>query len=149
MILLFGMCVDKSDSNLTLNERGNIDLNKPYDLNQKVYDEMIEGMKMFANEIGKNGSNDIAVVLWDKTGKTQITAYRLGGCPMGNDSTDGVVSSFGEVFRDESDLKYENLYVVDGSIIPTSLGVNPSLTISALAFRIAEHITGNKKYWPR
>ena len=149
MILLFGMCVDKSDSNLTLNERGNIDLNKPYDLNQKVYDEMIEGMKMFASEIGKNGSNDMAVVLWDKTGKTQITAHPLGGCPMGKDSTDGVVSSFGQVFKDESDLKYENLYVADGSIIPTSLGVNPSLTISALAFRIAEHITGNKKYWPR
>jgi choline dehydrogenase-like flavoprotein len=32
--------------------------------------------------------------------------------------------------------KYERLYVTDGSIIPTFLGVNPSLTISVLAYRI-------------
>ena len=34
--------------------------------------------------------------------------------------------------------------MVDGSILPNALGVNPSLTISALASRIAEQITGNK-----
>ena len=149
MILLFGMCVDKSDGKLILNEKGEVDLSKPYDLDQKVYDDMIDGMKMFANEIGKNGINDMAVLLWNKGGKSQITAHPLGGCPMGKDSVEGVVSSFGEVFRDGSDIKYENLFVADGSIIPSSLGINPSLTISALAFRIAEFITGNKKYWPR
>ena len=149
MILLFGMCVDKSESSLVLNEKGEVDLSKAYDLDQNVYDEMIDGMKLFANEIGQNGINDMAVLLWNKGGKSQITAHPLGGCPMGKDSVDGVVSSFGEVFRDGSDMKYEHLFVADGSIIPSSLGINPSLTISALAFRIAEYITGSKKYWPR
>jgi cholesterol oxidase len=35
---------------------------------------------------------------------------------------------------------YEGLYIADGSMIPTALGVNPSLTISALALRIADNI---------
>ena len=35
---------------------------------------------------------------------------------------------------------YEGLYIADGSIVPTALGVNPSLTISALALRIGDKI---------
>jgi cholesterol oxidase len=61
---------------------------------------------------------------------------------MGEDAATGVVNSFGQVFRGQSGRNiYENLYVIDGSIIPSPLGVNPSLTISALAFRTSEHIT--------
>jgi cholesterol oxidase len=41
------------------------------------------------------------------------------------------------------------LYIADGSIIPTSLGVNPSLSIIALAYRIAFHLVErNKDYLP-
>ena len=68
---------------------------------------------------------------------------------MGHNTSDGVVNGIGQVFRENSSTPYSDLYVVDGSIIPNGLGVNPSLTISALAFKIAEQITGNKKYWPR
>ena len=68
---------------------------------------------------------------------------------MGHNSSDGVVNGYGQVFREDSSSPYEDLYVVDGSIIPNALGVNSSLTISALAFKIAEQITGAKKYWPR
>ena len=78
-------------------------------------------------------------------------AHPLGGCSMGSDSTNGVVDSLGRVFRrgENKNLVHDGLYVADGSIIPTSLGVNPSLSIIALAFRIAFHIVGkNKDYLP-
>jgi cholesterol oxidase len=55
------------------------------------------------------------------------TAHILGGCAMGRTSEEGVVDADCRVFG------YENLYVVDGSMIGGNLGVNPSLTITALA----------------
>ncbi len=55
------------------------------------------------------------------------TAHILGGCPMGEDATQGVVDQNFQVFN------YPRMHVLDGSIIPCNLGVNPSLTITALA----------------
>jgi cholesterol oxidase len=46
----------------------------------------------------------------------------------------GVVDDGGAVYG------YEGLYCIDGSIVPTSLGVNPSLTISALSERCVERL---------
>jgi cholesterol oxidase len=69
---------------------------------------------------------------------------------MGQDVSNGVVDSFGRVFRGKTGNQvYDDLYVADGSIIPTSLGINPSLTITALAYRIAFYIVDrNKEYLP-
>ena len=55
------------------------------------------------------------------------TAHILGGCPMGLTNETGVVDTRGRLFG------YDDFYVVDGSIVPANLGVNPSLTITALA----------------
>lgn len=55
------------------------------------------------------------------------TAHILGGCPMGTSAANGVIDDACRVFG------YQGLYVVDGSAIPANLGVNPSLTIAALA----------------
>ncbi|HWQ84910.1 MAG TPA: GMC family oxidoreductase, partial [Anaerolineales bacterium] len=56
-----------------------------------------------------------------------ITAHILGGCPMGRDAQEGVVGLDCQVHN------YPGLYVVDGSIMPANPGINPSLTIAALA----------------
>jgi cholesterol oxidase len=58
-----------------------------------------------------------------------ITPHPLGGCNMGATAADGVVDHKGEVFG------YPNLFVLDGAIVPTAIGVNPSRTIAALAER--------------
>ncbi|HEY5188648.1 MAG TPA: GMC family oxidoreductase [Solirubrobacteraceae bacterium] len=61
-------------------------------------------------------------------------AHPLGGCRMADSPDLGVVDDAGAVHG------YEGLYCIDGSIVPTSLGVNPSLTISALSERAAERL---------
>ncbi len=66
-----------------------------------------------------------------------ITAHPLGGCPMGDDYLQGAVDPFGRVFSGDGAV-HQGLYVVDGSVIPSALGVNPLMTISALAERFVE-----------
>lgn len=64
------------------------------------------------------------------------TAHPLGGCRIGRDATEGVVDLAGEVFG------YPGLHVVDGSVIPSNLGVNPALTITALAEYMISQVPG-------
>ncbi len=58
---------------------------------------------------------------------TSSTAHILGGCIMAETPEKGVTDLAGKIHG------YDNLYVVDGSIVAANLGVNPSLTITALA----------------
>jgi cholesterol oxidase len=63
-----------------------------------------------------------------------VTAHILGGCPIGADAEHGVIDTQHEVFG------HPGLFVMDGSAIPANVGVNPSLTITALAERAASLI---------
>lgn len=70
-----------------------------------------------------------------------FTTHPLGGCAMGKDATEGVVDSLGRVFNCNGSIEHavhSGLYVLDGSIIPLSLGINPLLTITALAEGIVD-----------
>lgn len=62
------------------------------------------------------------------------TAHILGGCGIGKDVDHGVINANHEVFN------YPGLYVCDGSAIPANLGVNPSLTITAMTERCMSKI---------
>lgn len=63
-----------------------------------------------------------------------MTAHCMGGCALASCAEDGVIDEQNRVFN------YQNLYVVDGSMIGANLGVNPSLTITALAERAMSFI---------
>ena len=62
--------------------------------------------------------------------------HQAGTCRMGHDPRTSVTDQRGRVHG------HDNLFVVDGSLHVTNGGFNPVLTIMALAFRCAEHITG-------
>ncbi|TVQ99609.1 MAG: GMC family oxidoreductase [Desulfovibrionales bacterium] len=63
-----------------------------------------------------------------------ITVHPLGGCPMGRNAGEGVVDRYGQVFG------HPGLFVLDGAVMPDSIGPNPSLTIAAFADFAAQHI---------
>lgn len=63
-----------------------------------------------------------------------MTAHILGGVPFGKTPQEGVIDLKCEVFN------YPGLYIIDGSIMPANPGVNPSLTIAALAEYAMSHV---------
>lgn len=68
-----------------------------------------------------------------------ITVHPLGGCVMADGAEGGVVNHKGQVFAGPTGKEvHAGLYVADGSMVPTPLGVNPFLTIAALAERTVE-----------
>jgi len=70
------------------------------------------------------------------------TAHCIGGCVMADSPSRGVVDARHRVFG------YKNMYVCDGSVVSANLGVNPSLTITALAERAMSFIpTASSATW--
>lgn len=76
-----------------------------------------------------------------------VTVHPLGGCSIARNQSSGVVNHLGQVFNcDSEDSVYEGLVVLDGSVIPTSLGANPALTISAVALRAIRKLANGWQY---
>ncbi|HUH13879.1 MAG TPA: GMC family oxidoreductase [Longimicrobiales bacterium] len=69
---------------------------------------------------------------------TPTTAHILGGCVMGKDAEEGVVDARNRVFG------YPDLFVVDGSAVSANPGVNPALTITALAERAMSFVEARR-----
>jgi len=86
-----------------------------------------------------------------------LTVHPLGGCPIGDTAADGVVDEYGRVFDASQKPKppgerqplLDGLLVLDGSIIPGSLGANPALTITATALRAVEQLAVDQRYVAR
>lgn len=91
-------------------------------------------MQMYADKVGGIAQNNWPEILLNMP----MTAHILGGCPMGKTKEEGVVDEFFKVHG------YENMYILDGSIIPCNLGVNPSLSITALAEYAMDQIPEEK-----
>jgi choline dehydrogenase-like flavoprotein len=110
---------------------------------------MRNSMEKIAREIGEKGLASFSTPLWNPSNTNEnltVVLHNLGGCSMGKDRNNGVVNTFGQVYKGNGltiTETYDDFYVVDGGIVPSSIGVNSSLTISALAFRIAENLVGH------
>jgi cholesterol oxidase len=126
---------DNAVGSFSLNKEGRIqtDLN-PQD-NRSFYRRANEHLKAFTRAMH---TRFLRFPLWSLQSKIDVP-HNLGGVPMGNSVRDGVVDHLGRVFG------YNNLLVLDGSIIPATMGANPALTIAALAERSMEAVIAQYK----
>jgi cholesterol oxidase len=84
-----------------------------------------EFARKFAQVAGGTAMSMLPEILFDIPG----TAHCIGGCVIAGSPEQGVVDERHRVFG------YRNMYICDGSVLAANLGVNPSLTITALAER--------------
>lgn len=84
--------------------------------------------------------------VWNRlTDQDLISVHPLGGCPMGDDASTSAVNENCQVYSGKSGKEtYNGLYIMDGSVIPRSLGVNPLLTICAISERACEKLISQK-----
>ena len=110
-----------------------------------VFDAQIEALRAAHERFGGRGGQVLPNPLWQPLPRIRgiealsirgptTTVHPLGGCSMADSHRHGVVDSHGRVWASHGDV-LPGLAVLDGSIVPVSLGINPSLTIAALAER--------------
>jgi cholesterol oxidase len=88
-----------------------------------------------AQATGGIGMSTITEIMFN----VPMTAHCMGGCAMAATPDKGVIDAQNRVFN------YKNMYVVDGSMLAANLGVNPSLTITALAERAMSFIPSSQE----
>lgn len=103
---------------------------------EKLLADSGTGARALPNPMWRLLPENLDDVLSAETGPL-LTVHPLGGCPMGDDAAAGVVDDCGRVFDASPGATgpHEGLVVLDGAIVPTSLGMNPALTIASLALR--------------
>ncbi len=94
-----------------------------------------EAARVLAEVMGGTPMN----VLMESLMNQSTTAHILGGCHIGSSAENGVIDTSHEVFN------YPGLYVVDGAAVSANVGVNPSLTITAMAERAMNLIPAKNK----
>jgi cholesterol oxidase len=126
------MGVDAADGVMSIDDAGTLQINWNNEKSLSLYREIEKTLRELTESRNPGLDGNLMVnPVWTVL-KQQMTPHPLGGCPMGDDPSLGVVSPEGKVYG------YKNLYVADGSIVPSALGPNPSKTIGALAERISE-----------
>lgn len=137
----FAVSHDTAAGRLVL-DKGELRLSWPGANDEPVFKRLDSVLGKLVAELG--GSYVKNPLAGSVMGHQPATAHPLGGCAMAADRTAGVVDHASRVFTTspgtgDTDV-HSGLYVIDGSIIPRSLGVNPLLTITALAERALIHI---------
>lgn len=136
----FAVSHDTAGGTLYL-ENDAIQLSWPGAKDQPVYQRLD---KILLEIVGHAGGHYVKNPLAKTAvGNKPATAHPLGGCIMAETASEGVVNHKCQVFDPSpdksSDTIHDGLYVIDGSVIPRSLGVNPLFTITALSERALLH----------
>ncbi len=122
--------IGRDNANGVIGLKGNgIDIDWNFaEENRALIERMQIGMQGVADHYGGTFA---PLATWLLFGRI-ISVHSLGGCHISDSPERGVVSLQGEVHG------YPGLFVADGSLIPTSIGFHPCMTIAALAERVAE-----------
>ncbi|SDB37866.1 NAD(P)-binding Rossmann-like domain-containing protein [Flavobacteriaceae bacterium MAR_2010_188] len=127
-ILMMGR--DDASGQFYLNDKFEAEIQYPFQDNKEYTNYLNSLGKMFAKTAKSYFiPNGIAALF-----KVIEVPHNIGGVPMGNNHLDGVVDTYGRVFN------YNNLLVLDGSILPNSLGPNPVNTILAFTERSMDKV---------
>ncbi len=131
---LLQMGRDDAVGTMRLDEDGRLIIDYPFEENGEFYAYLDDLARMIAR------AADSWFVPNMVARRLQVieVPHNLGGVPMGATAEEGVVDHAGRVFG------YDDLMVLDGSIIPTTLGPNPALTILALAERAMDVVLGDE-----
>ncbi|MBB4934750.1 cholesterol oxidase [Lipingzhangella halophila] len=121
---------DSSNGTLRLNASGRATLSWRNRWQRHLYRSQLRLGPLLARFLDARLYNPFTWSLLRRT----ITVHALGGVRPGPDTTTGVVDEAGEVHG------YPGLYVMDGSVLPAAIGVNPSATIAAAAERSIETV---------
>jgi cholesterol oxidase len=130
---LFAIGQDNALGTLHL-RRGRLDIDWDY---ARQHRPLIEQMSEAMSEVSREYGGSFAPLFTWLLFRRITTVHSLGGCHMAPSPDAGVVSSEGEVHG------YPGLFVADGSVIPTSIGFHPVMTISALAERTADYVVAS------
>ena len=133
MVTVFAIGRDDAGGRLVLRQ-GQLDVLWSYARdNRALIDRQRAAMRSLARHYGGSYAD---FALWSNFGRT-LTVHNLGGCALSSSSEEGVVGIDGQVHG------HPGLYVADGSVIPTSIGSHPVMTISAVAEWIAERVAAS------
>jgi cholesterol oxidase len=110
---------------------------------QPIFERISDALQRATKPLG---GTYLTSPIWNKLlGERLITVHPLGGCVMAEDAERGAANHKGQVFAGTAgSAVYEGLYVSDGAVVPRPLGVNPLLTISALAERCCALLTQDR-----
>jgi cholesterol oxidase len=128
---LLSMGRDVADGKMSLTRKGFLDVDWSIKTSMVYLDRVRREVTAIGEAMGAEKVIDNP--LWHL--RKVITVHALGGCPMAARPDEGVVSADdGEVFG------HPGLHVADGSVMPSAVGPNPSLTIAAVSDRFASAI---------
>ena len=136
------LCMQTDDNALELRLSGNSRLVSSLAAGSRHIPTYIPAAHELARAMAEQTGGIPLGSIFEVTFDTPTTAHILGGAAMGPDPERGVIDADNRVFG------YRDLYVVDGSMIGANLGVNPSLTITALAERAMAKIPPREGFTP-